>query len=273
MKTKKRPNDGKRFLGESNSIANFFIVFILVMSLAIILVCSFNSPPTNILEKREVSLSDSVESTINSVVHIRSNTGNWQGSGVAVTPSIIVTARHVVEDTNDFTVTLHNGLQVHADRAVSNKSWDIGFIRLQYPILKPVQFGSITECRLAQTVYAIGSPYGIEQMNSVTVGVISYLCRTAEEIKVPPSYGWAVTFQTDAAGHPGNSGCPVFTTDGKVRGILVGGLTNAIVLCIPSDVFMREIKSIELLFALDQYEFEEVPIYDYSYWDTGYNAF
>jgi len=45
--------------------------------------------------------------------------------------------------------------------------------------------------------------------------------------------------------------------DGIVRGVLVGGFSNGVVYCVPSDVFMRDLEPVKLLYSLDSYQFEE----------------
>ena len=206
------------------------------------------------------SLPDTIEDVMPSVVHIRADAG-WQGSGFAITNSIIATARHCVKNGGRFTVTMSDGTQVESDRAVYSKKYDIGFIKLGEPILKPVELGSIDDCRLGQSVFVIGSPYGGVNFNAISLGIISGLDRDWDSIDyyTGERYGWEITFTTDAAGHPGNSGCPVFTMAGRVVGVLVGGYSPVLIGCMPSDLFADDLRNIELLFALDTYQKDEEP--------------
>ena len=205
------------------------------------------------------SFTSTVQQTIGSVVHITNETQGWQGSGVAIKPDLIVTARHVVEDGDCFTITDNDGNKYQVEKAISNKKHDVGFIKLNEPNLVPVEFGSVKKCKLGQQIYAIGSPFGKENFNAVTSGIISGLNRDWDAIDyyTGEPYGWQIAFTTDSAGHPGNSGCPVFTMDGKVIGILVGGYSPVLIGCIPVDVFFSDIEQIDLMFALDDYEFEQ----------------
>jgi len=218
-------------------------------------------------------LEQSVEKTIPSVVHIVNETGMWQGSGVAVTKDLIMTARHVVEGGTGFKITTNDNQVILAKSAVSNKKYDLGFIKLDKPILQPAKFGLIEECRLGQAVYTIGSPYGKLNFNSITLGIISGKNRNCDELNTwGMDYGWSVTFTTDAAGHPGNSGCPVFTLDGIVRGILVGGYSPVLIYCVPVDLVVKDLEIIDLMFAQDKYRFEEEkPVYEGSY--HSYDSF
>ncbi len=162
-----------------------------------------------------------VQEVLPSVVHIKCD--RWQGSGVAITEDIIVTARHVIDGTN-YTINLNDGLIVKGIQAISHKDYDIGFIKVDNPILKPAKFGSIKDCVLGQSVFIIGSPFGKINFNSVTLGIISGLNKDWDGLSyIGESYGWKVVFTSDSAAHPGNSGGPVFSMDGLVRGLLGGG--------------------------------------------------
>ena len=209
---------------------------------------------------------DTIQDTIGSVVHISNNTGGWQGSGVAIRPDLIVTARHVVKDGDSFTITDNKGIEYRATRAISSKKYDVGFIKLDDPNLIPAKFTSIKDCQLGQQIYVIGSPYGKINFNSVTLGIISGINRNWDMTNpyTGEKYGWEVAFTTDSAGHPGNSGCPVFSMDGKVRGILVGGFSPVLICVMPSDLFLSDIDQIDLMFTLDEYEKEEAPEQDWA---------
>ena len=211
------------------------------------------------------SLEDAVSKTIDNVVHIRNESGGWQGSGVLIAPDLVLTARHVAEDGEDFTITTNDGKEYKSERAISSKKYDLGFIKLTTKLPCTTIVADINDCRLGQSVYAIGSPYGSINRNSITAGIISSLARKLENFGCPKDYGWSVTFQTDAAGHSGNSGCPVYTLDGKVRGILVGGFTNALIYCIPAELVTNDCEMIQLMFKMDEYYKELEPLYSPKY--------
>lgn len=233
--------------------------------------CCLHFSVHNQISGVETTLEDAIDSVIANVVHIRNNTGQWQGSGVLLAPDILLTARHVAEQGEDFAITLNDGRVYKAERAITSKKYDLGFIKLQpfpaYPCGKKAAepdlpgcttvVGSVNDCRLGQTVYAIGSPYGDININSVTAGIVSSLARSLELYGLPKHYGWSATFQTDAAGHPGNSGCPVYTLDGKVRGILVGGFSNAVIYCVPAELVANDCQTIQLMFLMDEYQKEQ----------------
>lgn len=207
-----------------------------------------------------VTLPDVVERVMPGVVHIQCP--RWQGSGFIIGEHLIATARHVLEGVEEFKITLHDGTKVKATKAISSKRHDIGFIWVEDSLLGGVELESIKECRLGQRVFAIGSPYGKINQNSVTLGVVSGLNRNYDELNSSSysntDYGWGVAFQTDSPGHPGNSGGPIFSLDGKVRGILVGGFSPSLIIAMPVDLFIKDIDIIVLMFNQHGYFHEKV---------------
>lgn len=195
-----------------------------------------------------------IQEVLPSTVHIMCN--KWQGSGVAITSDIVVTARHVVDGVN-YEITLNDGSKVKGIQAISHKDYDVGFIKVDNPVLKSAKFGSIKDCVLGQSIFIIGSPYGKINFNNVTLGIISGLDRDWDGLsRYGEPYGWEVAFTSDSAAHPGNSGGPVFTMDGVVRGLLVGGFSPVLNCSMPSDLFMDDIEHIKLMFAFEKYRVE-----------------
>ena len=193
-----------------------------------------------------------IQEVLPSVVHIMCD--RWQGSGVAVTEDIVVTARHVVDGSN-YIITLNDGTEIKGIHAISHKDYDIGFIKVDIPILKPAKFGSVKDCVLGQPVFVIGSPFGKQNFNSVTLGIISAMQRDRGKFR-----GWQVTFQIDAGANPGSSGGPVFNMNGEIIGIVVGGPTRifaGIVYIVPIDLVTNDLSLLTILFVLDNYEYEE----------------
>ena len=270
------------------------VALVLVASIVAVLWCEYprknpyavtQAPTPDYAQPNEPTLqfTDLVQESIQGVVHLQ--TAGWQGSGFVVGPRLIVTARHVVEGVNDFTITTHDDHQLKATRAISDKAHDVAFIWIDNltcvnddtdhlirhdgeheVVLHPLVLGNIADCRLGQNVYVIGSPHGKINFNSLTTGVISGVNRNWSELG--DSYGWSVAFTVDSAGHPGNSGCAVFTTDGVVRGILVGGFSPVLISVMPCDLFLADLPMIAGMFAIDRYEREEAspePVWSYGY--------
>jgi len=241
---------------------------------------------TIVTEPQQPSLVDMIPGIKAGVVHITcykdGHSAVWQGSGFVVSERLVVTARHVVEGIEDFVITTDDGHVLSATRAISSKKHDLAFIYIddlacvaekceyKYPcgfavirgkhdvVLKPTKLGSIAECRLGQRIITIGSPYGSININSVTLGIVSGLDRNYGGLNdTNCDYGWSVAFQQDSPGFPGNSGCPVFTTDGIVRGILVGGFDSSLIICMPCDLFTDDLDEINSVFIQGKYYREE----------------
>jgi len=216
----------------------------------------------NLVQTSNISLEliDLIPQVMESVVHIQCP--GWQGSGFVVSEHLIATARHVVEGVEDFKITFNDGTEAKANKALSDRNNDIGFIWIEDPIYVPaVKLGSIKDCVLGQPVVVIGSSYGFTNFNCVSTGIVTGLDRNWNDVD-PYSgtdYGWEWGFTTDASGAPGNSGCPLFTMDGVVRGILVGGYDSTHVFLMPSDLFMNLIYHIEAAFEINvSFEFEKI---------------
>lgn len=238
---------------------------------------SFPQPKSKI----KLSIVEVISKVKPGVVHIMCP--QWQGSGFIIGPNLIVSARHLSEDVEDFDITTHDGHKLHATRAISSEKHDITFIyidnltcvsekaqeieckKVNHKVkLHVLELGSIKECKLGQEIITIGSPYGKVNFNSVTLGIISGLDRDYDELNNSgyygeQDYGWSVAFQTDSPGHPGNSGCPVFTADGIIRGILVGGFSPSLIIAIPVDTFLEDIEAVKLMFKLGKF-YEEKQI-------------
>ena len=156
----------------------------------------------------------------------------WDASGN------IVTNAHVVQDANSITVWLAAGEQVEAEIVGSAPNYDVAVIRLKAPrqVPPPIAIGTSQNLKVGQWVYAIGSPFGLDQ--SLTTGVISALKR-----RLPTSEGRQISniIQTDAAIYPGNSGGPLLDASGRLIGVntvaySIAGSGNALGFAIPVDI-------------------------------------
>jgi S1-C subfamily serine protease len=253
----------KRVVG----IIQCVILTVAIAAIPIILALSINGEKINtelVKDNPTLELVDLIPQVMESVVHIKCP--EWEGSGFVVSPYVVMTARHVVEDVNDFIITFNDGSQVHSEVALSNKNKDIAFIWIKEGCwVKPLEL--TTNITLGEEVFVIGSSLGFQHFNNITSGIISSLERALEDFGCPVYYGWKTIFQIDAATYPGNSGCPVFTMDGKVCGVLVGGYDNYenISYCVPVSFFISDIELLhDTFFILDNYELEELVVPEYE---------
>ena len=146
----------------------------------------------------------------------RVEVGQSVGSGVIFDKKgYIVTNNHVVSGSKDVNVSLSNGTTVPGKVVGTDASTDLAVVKIEENDNLPVaQFGDSDALQVGETAIAIGNPLGLEFQGTVTVGVISALNRSLDNIDQRFKL-----IQTDAAINPGNSGGALVTADAKVVGI------------------------------------------------------
>jgi hypothetical protein len=154
------------------------------------------------------NLEDTLGLAIKSVVSILSDEG--RGSGFLVDSRTVVTNHHVVGGAENVLVKLSNGTALSGTVERIAESHDLALVRLDRELAdrRSLELSSVSEVRVGQEVYVIGSPMGVLE-SSVTRGIVS---------AVRPFEG-ATLVQTDAAINPGNSGGPLVDRSGRVVGI------------------------------------------------------
>ena len=141
-----------------------------------------------------------------------------QGSGFIVDPQgVILTNAHVVSKADKVTVTLKDGRVFNGIVSGTDEVTDLAVVKINTKGEKlPVApLGDSSKIRVGDWAIAVGNPVGLD--NTVTLGIISTIGRSAAKVGVPDK---RVDFlQTDAAINPGNSGGPLLNADGEVIGI------------------------------------------------------
>jgi len=141
------------------------------------------------------------------------------GSGFIISSDgYILTNFHVIElahrNSLPISVVLSDGTSYNARVIGFEASNDVAVIKIDATGLNSAIIGNSDRLRVGQTVYAIGNPFG-DLVYTMTDGIISALDRVVSvEGK---SIG---TFQFSAAVNSGNSGGPIYNTDGEVLGIV-----------------------------------------------------
>ena len=119
----------------------------------------------------------------------------------------------VVFDKKGYIVT--NNHVVSGSKVGTDPSTDLAVVKIEGSDDLPVaSLGDSDGLQVGETAIAIGNPLGLEFQGTVTVGVISALNRSLDDIDQRFKL-----IQTDAAINPGNSGGALVTADGKVVGI------------------------------------------------------
>ena len=182
------------------------------------------------------------------LIIVRSGGAVAEGSGFVVAhdagSSYMLTNNHVVTGAGSAEVLLPSGRHFTAQVLGTDSLEDIAVLKIPDPGLPLAHFGDSTQVRAGQPVAAIGSPEGATGFGSVTVGVISAVHRTLNNVggtRTQAGENLPDVLQTDAPINPGNSGGPLADAEGLVIGINTAGNTsaNSIGFAIPSLVAKR----------------------------------
>lgn len=159
------------------------------------------------------------------------------GSGFIVkSDGTILTNAHVVANANEITVKLTDRREFPARVVGVDKTTDVAVLKIDAKDLPTVKIGDPARTQVGEWVVAIGAPFGFE--NSATAGILSARSRSL------PGDGYVPFLQTDVAVNPGNSGGPLFDTEGEVIGINSQIYTRSggymgVSFAIPIDVAMK----------------------------------
>ncbi len=140
------------------------------------------------------------------------------GSGVIVSrDGLVITNNHVVDQASSIKVSTQGGKEFKASIVGRDPKTDVAVLRLdaspkELAELSPIPFGDSSRLRLADTVLAIGNPFGLG--HTVTMGIVSAKGRANVGIVDYEDF-----IQTDAAINPGNSGGALINTNGELVGI------------------------------------------------------
>jgi serine protease Do len=135
------------------------------------------------------------------------------GSGFIIDPAgFIVTNNHVIDNSDQVTITLYDGTSLPAKIVGRDTKTDLALLKVvpKKP-LPATHFGDSDKIRIGDWVMAIGDPFGLG--STVTAGIVSARNR---DINAGPYDDF---IQTDAPINRGNSGGPLFDMDGNVMGI------------------------------------------------------
>lgn len=138
--------------------------------------------------------------------------GQGFGSGFIISnDGYIVTNAHVVDNAVDIRVSMQDRSSYQAELVGLDKRTDVAVLKIEAEDLPVVKLGDSDNVKVGQWVLAIGSPFGFEY--TATQGIVSAVARSL------PDDTYVPFIQTDVAVNPGNSGGPLFDTDGRVVGV------------------------------------------------------
>lgn len=134
------------------------------------------------------------------------------GSGFIISADgYVLTSAHVIKDADEIVVRLNDHREKPAKVVGTDERTDVALLKIEAIDLPSVELGDSDDLQVGEWVLAIGSPFGLEL--TATQGIVSALGRNL------PSDTYVPFIQTDVAVNPGNSGGPLFNTQGQVVGI------------------------------------------------------
>ena len=135
------------------------------------------------------------------------------GSGFVISADgYVVTNHHVVDKADEIIISFTNGDEYVAEIKGSDPKTDLALLKLKDAKDLPfVSWGDDDKSRVGDWVLAIGNPFGLG--GSASTGIISARGRDIG------SGSYDDFIQVDAAINRGNSGGPLFNTNGEVIGI------------------------------------------------------
>ena len=150
--------------------------------------------------------------------------GSFTGSGVMISPEgYIVTNNHVIEEGDEYEVTLNDKRKFKAELVGKDISTDLALLKVDGEEAFPsVNFGNSDSLRVGEWVLAVGNPFNLE--STVTAGIVSAKGRNIDILK--DQYSIESFIQTDAAVNPGNSGGALVNTNGELVGINTAIITR-----------------------------------------------
>ena len=195
-------------------------------------------PEKSLILNRDSSLyiTDKNEAFISSVIV---KTKNGHGSGFAIAKDgYIITNYHVISKksknlTEEITVITNDNQEYKAQIVSSNKNRDLAILKISKKFEKVFKLSDKKSFKNLQEVYTIGAPKSVELGQSISIGLIS------NERNVNNNY----LLQLSMSVNSGNSGGPVFDSNGNLHGLIVskaiGENTEGIAFAIPSHVILE----------------------------------
>ena len=144
----------------------------------------------------------------------------------------------------------------------SDSDLDVAIVKINIQGLKKISFGDSDKIKIAQKVYAIGNPIGVEFQRTVTGGIVSGINRTIKLDDNGKSVYMEDLIQTDATINPGNSGGPLINENGEIIAINSIKITSAegIGFSIPINIIKPVIEQI-----IEKGSFEEASLGIFAY--------
>lgn len=143
---------------------------------------------------------------------VKITTKSALGSGFYIGKGKIITAAHVVENTNIVKIKASDGRIIYGRVMWASKSRDVAMISIaESAMIKPANL-TCTSPPVGAEFYSVGNPGGIE--------FVTIWGRVASDTK--RRWRWYRAYITDEGFIPGQSGSPIFNMGGSVIGMAAG---------------------------------------------------
>ena len=194
---------------------------------------NYKTTTTALAAAEGINFTNAADKTVHAVVHVKNEALNTAqptlqdlfygrvpqkkqlgtGSGVIISPDgYIITNNHVIEDSQQLSVTLNDNRTLTAKIIGSDPKTDIALLKVESDEQLPyTTFGDSDTAKIGEWVLAVGNPFNLT--STVTAGIISAKSRDLS------GQSTQSFIQTDAAVNPGNSGGALVNTAGELIGI------------------------------------------------------
>ena len=247
---------------------NIFLIIIIFLLGCVVTYCIYTYLINNKIIKvnresittttlEEVSdLKKAISEVYDSVVYVETKKGYnviSSGSGFIYKKddknAYILTNYHVIENGDNYSVTLSNDIDLDATYVNGDQYYDMAVLKVDSKeISKVAKLGESSTVELGDSVFAVGSPLGRDYMGTITKGIVSGVNRMLLVKLSNGSYLMEV-IQTDAPINSGNSGGPLCNIKGEVIGIssskMQGTGVEGLGFAIPIDLIKAVLDDIE----------------------------
>ena len=210
---------------------------------------------SKVVEKN--SIADSLDKIMDATVALQGyREGNQETTGSGFIYKMdeeygyILTNEHILKNQDAVRVYLPTGEVISAEMLGKDKFLDLAVIRIPKKYVTiTAMIGSSDDARVGDSIFAVGTPMGLEYQGSVTTGIISGKDRMVN-LSEDDIGSWQMkTMQIDAAINPGSSGGPLCNISGEVIGIttmkLIDTQIEGMGFAIPIEYAINHSKSLE----------------------------
>lgn len=194
----------------------YFVACALVFNVAALFFQIYSIPAIEFLQtSARLSQSETIQQYQEAVVEIR--TTDSKGTGFSISDDgWLITNEHVIDDALSITVSFPDAGVYEAEVIASDPAIDTAFLKIDAHNVPSLQFATNPTYEINEDITFIGNPLAFSGIaNEGTLAGAIQLSDWPIEVQ-----------QIDAPVYKGNSGSPVFNTNGDVIGVVFATLNN-----------------------------------------------